>query len=236
MPENQAVVSPEEWRAARLQLLEKEKEFTRLRDELSRQRRALPRVRITKDYVFEGAQGPETLPQLFGGRSQLVVYHFMFAPEWDEGCKSCSWWADNFERNAIHLAHRDVTLAAISRAPFAKLDAFGRRMGWTFKWLSSGANDFSYDFGASFTAEALAAGEVDYNYRRERTAMTDRTGISVLYRDPDGAVFHTYSCYARGVEMMNAGYHYLDLVPKGRNEARLPYSQAWVRHHDAYDR
>jgi predicted dithiol-disulfide oxidoreductase (DUF899 family) len=235
MSTNHVVVSSDEWLEARRSLLEKEKEFTRLRDELSRERRALPWERVAKDYVFDGPNGPETLAQLFDGRAQLIVYHFMFAPEWDEGCKSCSWWADNIERNVIHLAHRDVTLVAISRAPVAKLEAFRRRLGWTFKWVSSGGNSFNFDYAASFTAGALAAGEVTYNYARSKTKMSDLTGISVFHRDSNGAVFHTYSCYGRGVDMMNAGYHYLDLVPKGRDEAGLPANQAWVRYRDRYE-
>lgn len=228
------VVSPEAWLEARLGLLEKEKEFTRLRDELSRARRALPWERVEKDYVFDGPDGKVTLAQLFDGRSQLVVYHFMFAPEWDEGCPSCSWWADNFERNVAHLIHRDVALLAISRAPVDKLEAYRKRKGWTFKWLSSCGNDFNYDYHASFRPEGSATGEIYHNYQWRKSSMTDHAGISVFYRDTDGAVFHTYSCYSRGVDMMNAGYHYLDLVPKGRDEDGLPYNQAWVRERDKY--
>jgi len=228
------VVSPPDWLAARRELLAKEKEFNRLRDELSAARRSLPWERVEKDYVFDGPDGRERLAQVFAGRSQLVVYHFMFSPDWETPCKSCSWWADNFERNVVHLAHRDVTLVAISRAPLAKLEAFKGRMGWTFKWLSCAGNDFAYDYGASFRAEELAAGTVEYNYRPQKLSNTDHTGISVFYRDED-AIYHTYSCYSRGVDMMNAGYHYLDLVPKGRDEAGLPNRQAWVRYRDAYD-
>jgi predicted dithiol-disulfide oxidoreductase (DUF899 family) len=234
MIENHAVVSPEAWREARLRLLAKEKELTRLRDELSRQRQALPWQRVTKDYVFDGPNGKETLADLFAGRSQLAVYHFMFAPEWNEGCPSCSWWADNFEHNVDHLTYRDVTLLAISRAPIAKLEAFRKQKGWTFKWVSSGGNDFNYDFAVSFPPEAQARGEVDYNYARHQGAMSDYPGISVFYRDAAGAVFHTYSCYARGVEVVNAGYAWLDLVPKGRDEDGLPYKQAWVRERAKY--
>lgn len=234
MSENHAVVTHGAWIDARRRLLDQEKKFTRLRDELSRQRRELPWEPVEKSYVFDGPNGRETLPELFEGRSQLVVYHFMFAPEWDEGCKSCSWWADNFERNVVHLTRRDVTLVAISRAPLEKLEAFRMRMGWTFKWFSCAGNDFAYDYHASFRPEALATGAVEYNYRQHTTSMTDLTAISVFYRKADGAVFHTYSCYARGVDMMNAGYHYLDLVPKGRDEDGLPYNQAWVRERDKY--
>jgi len=234
MPINYTVVSNEEWLAARLELLAAEKQFTRLRDELSRQRRQLPWERVEKHYVFDGPNGEETLAGLFEERSQLVVYHFMFAPEWDNGCPSCSWWADNFDRNVAHLTHRDVTLIAISRAPIEKLEAYKKAKGWTFKWLSSGGNDFNYDYQASFRPEAAAAGEAIYNFRPHKTSMTDLPGISVFYRDPDGTVFHTYSCYGRGIDMMNAGYHYLDLVPKGRDEDGLPYNQAWVRERDKY--
>lgn len=229
-----AVVSPEAWLEERRKLLAKEKEFTRLRDELSRARRALPWERVEKQYIFDGPDGKVTLAQLFEGSSQLVVYHFMFAPDWEEGCPSCSWWADNFERNVGHLIHRDVTFVAVSRAPVDKLGAFRKRKGWTFKWLSSGNSDFNYDFGVSFRPETLTAGEADYNYGRRKMTMTDHAGISVFYRDADDAVFHTYSCYARGLDMMNAGYHYLDLVPKGRDEDGLPYKQAWVRERDKY--
>jgi len=220
------VVSPEAWQRASLRLREREKELTRLRDELSRERRELPWERIGKNYVFDGPNGKEALGQLFDGRTQLVVYHFMFPPEWENGCKSCSWWADNFERNVVHLAHRDVTLVAISHAPLAKLDAFKRRMGWTFKWLSGADGEFSEDFHASSPPEAKASGEVVYNFR---------PAISVFYRDGDGAIYHTYSCYARGIEMFNAGYHYLDIVPKGRDEEGLSYPMAWVHHRDRYD-
>ncbi|HTZ35614.1 MAG TPA: DUF899 family protein [Stellaceae bacterium] len=225
MPIDHAVVSAPEWEQARLRLLEKEKVLTRLRDELSRERRALPWERVDKTYVFDGPSGRETLADLFDGRSQLVVYYFMFPPEWDNGCKSCSWWADNFERNVVHLAHRDVTLAAVSHAPLAKLDAFRQRMGWTFKWVSGADGEFSRDYRASSRPETNASGEVIYNFVPT---------LCVFYRDADGGIYHTYSCYARGVEMLNAGYHYLDLVPKGRDEAGLSFPMAWLRHRDGY--
>ena len=229
------VVSREAWLEARRALLAREKEFTRLRDELSDARRNLPWVRVTKTYVFDAPDGQETLADLFDGRSQLVVYHFMFAPEWDEGCPSCSFWADNFERNVVHLAARDVTLVAISRAPLAKIEAFRKRLGWTFKWVSSQGNDFNFDYHVSFAPEARAKGEIFYNYRPFKSSMAELPGISVFYRDASGAIFHTYSCYARGLDMMNAAYHYLDLVPKGRDEAdQRPHPQAWVRYRDSY--
>ncbi|MGE5203401.1 MAG: DUF899 domain-containing protein [Acidobacteriota bacterium] len=230
------VVSQAQWIEARKQLLAKEKEFTRARDRLSRERRELPWVRVEKQYAFEGPKGRETLADLFAGRHQLVVYHFMFDRDWEAGCKSCSFWADNFNGIVVHLAHRDVTLLAISRAPFAKLDAYRKRMGWGFKWVSSAGTDFNRDFHVSHTPEEVAAKDGYYNYTRQRPYATEAPGISVFYRDDAGAIFHTYSCYARGLDMLNGAYHYLDLVPKGRDEEELPASQAWVRRHDEYDR
>ncbi len=234
---NHEVVSCEAWLAARKELLREEKEFTRLRDRLSQRRRELPWVRVDKQYVFEAPDGRETLPQLFDGRSQLVVYHFMFGPDWEDPCKSCSFWADNFEQNVVHLAHRDVTLIAVSRAPLERLEAFKRRMGWTFKWVSSAGNDFNHDYQVSFTADELAKGEAYYNYAMQKNSLSERPGISVFCKDAGGTVFHTYSCYARGLDMMNAAYHYLDLVPKGRDEAdQRPHAMAWVRYRDSYGR
>jgi predicted dithiol-disulfide oxidoreductase (DUF899 family) len=232
--EQHRVVSSDEWLAAREELLAKEKEFTRRRDELSRLRRELPWHRVDKPYVFEGPDGRKTLGDLFAGRSQLIVQHFMFDPGWQAGCKSCSFWADNFDGFYVHLNQRDVTLVAVSRAPWPTIAGFKTRMGWSFPWVSSAGSDFNFDYRVSFAADALASGEVVYNYARRKTSMTELPGISVFYRDAGGAVFHTYSCYARGLDMMNAAYHYLDLVPKGRDEAGLPYNQAWVRHHDNY--
>ena len=229
------VVSREEWLSARKAFLAREKEFTRLRDELSRQRRELPWVKVDREYVFEGPQGTETLADLFAGRSQLVVYHFMFTPSWDEGCPSCSFWADNFNGIDAHLNHRDVTFVAISRAPLAKIEAFKERMGWTFKWVSSSPTDFNFDYQVSFKPEDLASGSVVYNYAKTDFGFEDREGVSVFYKDSGGAVFHTYSCYARGIDMLNGAYHYLDLVPRGRDEEGLEFTQAWVRHHDTYD-
>jgi predicted dithiol-disulfide oxidoreductase (DUF899 family) len=229
------VVSREEWLSARTALLVKEKEFTRLRDDLSRQRRELPWVKVDKPYAFDGPSGKETLAQLFENRSQLVVYHFMFPPEWDEGCLHCSFWADNFNGSPVHLKHRDVTFVAISRAPLAKIEPFKQRMGWSFKWLSSFHNDFNFDYYASFTPEEVQSRTAFFNYVRTDPILTDREGTSVFYKDESGAVFHTYSCYARGIDMMNATYQYLDLVPKGRDEEGLEDSQAWVRHHDRYE-
>ena len=232
--EGHRVVSHEEWLAARKELLRKEKELTRLRDELSRQRRDLPWERVDKTYRFDGPDGQETLSQLFAGRSQLVVYHFMFDPAWEAGCKSCSFWADNFDRIIIHLNHRDVTMIAVSRAPLAKLEAYRRRMGWTFKWVSSAGNDFNRDFHVSHTPEELASEQGFYNYVQQKPYASEAPGISVFLRDPDGALFHTYSCYARGLDMLNGAYHYLDLVPKGRDEDNLPSHSAWLRRRDEY--
>jgi len=226
------VVTSKAWLKARTALLAKEKAFTRLRDKLSRQRRELPWERVEKKYVFDGPAGKQSLADLFENRSQLVVYHFMFNPASEEGCKHCSFWADNFNGIVVHLNHRDVTFVAISRAPLTKLEAFKRRMGWSFKWLSSAGTDFNHDYQASFTPEAIQSGAIFYNYAKQKMNMSDREGVSVFYRDDSGAIFHTYSAYARGIDMMNTAYHYLDLVPKGRDEGDNP--QSWVRFHDRY--
>ena len=228
------VVSPEDWLAARKRLLAKEKHFSRARDELSRERRALPWERVVKEYVFDSPSGKETLSDLFAGRSQLVVYHFMYGPDWEVGCKSCSFWADNFNGVIVHLENRDVSLVAVSRAPLAKLRDFRERMGWEFKWVSSCGNDFNRDFHVSFSPEELAKGSVYYNYEMNKFPSDEAPGISVFCKDDKGEVFHTYSCYARGLDMLNGAYHYLDLVPKGRDEQGLSYSMEWVRHHDRY--
>jgi len=230
------VVSRDEWLDARRQLLAREKEFTRLSDDLSRQRRALPWVRIDKAYAFDGPNGRETLPMMFDGRHQLVIDHFMFSPEWEAGCKSCSFWADSFNGIVEHLNQRDVTFVAVSRAPLAKLQAFAQRMGWRFKWVSSAPSDFNFDFQASFTPQELAGGEAMYNFTTGMASMSDHHGISVFFKDDLGTVFHTYSCYARGVDRLNTAYQILDLVPEGRGEAGLPYSMAWVQLRDQYGR
>jgi predicted dithiol-disulfide oxidoreductase (DUF899 family) len=228
------VVSHNTWLDARKELLAKEKEFTRLRDQLSQQRRDLPWERVEKQYVFDGPKGKETLTDLFAGKSQLVVYHFMFDPDSQEGCPHCSFWADNFNSIIVHLEQRDVSMLAISRAPLEKLEAFRKRMGWSFKWLSSLQNDFNYDYHVSFTPEEMQDGAVFYNYSKAQTGFADREGVSVFSKDESGVVFHTYSCYARGIDMMNTAYQYLDLVPKGRDEDSLEFTQAWVRYHDRY--
>ena len=229
-----AIVSRDAWLEARKDLLAEEKAFTRQRDALSARRRDLPWVRVDKPYVFDGPSGKETLADLFAGRGQLIVYHFIYDPDWEEGCKSCSFWADGFERVIVHLNHRDVSMIAVSKAPLPVLEAYRARMGWTFKWVSSLDNDFNRDFHVSFTPAELEAGLVDYNYTREEFPSTEAPGISVFARDEAGTVFHTYSCYARGLDMLNPAYHYLDLVPKGRDEDDLPWSMDWLRRRDEY--
>ena len=235
IPQDRNVVSRDEWTRARMALLAREKEFTHLRDQLSAERRSLPWVRVDKQYVFEGPDGKETLAELFHGRSQLIVYHFMLGPDWQEGCKSCSFWADNFNGIDAHLAARDVTLLAISSAPYSKIAAFKARMGWTFKWVSSAGSDFNHDYHVTFSPQELEQGEVNYNYAWSRLSDTEWPGVSVFYRDTDGSIYHTYSCYARGIDMLNGAYNFLDLVPKGRDEAGLNFSMAWVRLHDSYN-
>jgi predicted dithiol-disulfide oxidoreductase (DUF899 family) len=228
------VVSREEWIEARKAHLAHEKEYTRARDRLSAERRALPWVRVDKAYWFDGPNGQVTLADLFKGRSQLVVQHFMFAPDWIEGCKSCSFWADGFERMIPHLAARDTTLVAISLAPLQKLNAFKQRMGWTFDWLSSANSDFNFDYAVSFTPDQIQSHAKVYNFGTSGFSVEEAPGISVFYRDERGDIYHTYSCFARGLDMMNAAYHYLDLTPLGRHEEGLPYPMNWVRHRDQY--
>ena len=228
------IVSRDEWLVARKLHLAKEKEITRLRDELSRQRRELPWVKLEKRYVFDGPGGRPTLADLFDGRSQLVVYHFMFGAEWNEGCPSCSFVSDHLDGALAHLAARDVSLAMVSRAPIAKIEAFKRRMGWRFPWVSSHGNDFNRDFRVSFTKEEMAPGQVDYNYERRAFPSEEAPGISVFHRDAGGDVFHTYSTYARGLEPLIGTYTILDMVPKGRDEDELGFAMEWVRHHDRY--
>ncbi|VIO80937.1 hypothetical protein CI1B_86270 [Bradyrhizobium ivorense] len=228
------IVSREEWIVARKALMAGEKELTQAREALSRQRRELPWVKVDKPYLFDGPSGKVTLGDLFKGRPQLVVQHIMFAPEWDVACKSCSFWADGYDRMAPHLAARDTAMAGISRAPLAKLEAFKQRMGWTFDWVSSGDNDFNYDYGVTFTREQMDKGEAQYNFGTTPPYGDELPGISVFYRDDSGAVFHTYSTFARGLDMMNAAYHYLDLTPLGRHEEGLPYPMDWVRLRDQY--
>ena len=227
------IVSDAEWLDARRQLLDKEKEFTRLRDELSRQRRELPWRRVEADYVFEGERGPVALSELFGPHSQLMIYHFMFGPDWDAGCPSCSFWADNFNGIVQHLAHRDVAFAAVSRAPWPRLRDYRARMGWSFPWVSSAANDFNFDYHVSFRPEQ-EDGEIVYNYRAGPWRGDESPGLSVFHKNDAGQISHTYSCYARGLDMLNGAYHFLDLAPKGRDEAGLEWPQQWVRRRDEY--
>ena len=227
------VVSQEQWIEARKQHLAREKEFTRLRDQLSAERRALPWVKVDKDYVFEGPGGPTTLAGLFNGRSQLIIYHFMLGPDWEEGCRSCSFWADNLQGIDVHLAARDVTLLTVSSAPLDRIAKFKTRMGWSHDWVSSAGSDFNHDYQVSFTPEELN-NEIYYNYTWIRSSLTERPGISVFYKDAAGTVYHTYSCYGRGLDMLNGAYHYLDLVPKGRDEPGPAPHMTWVRLHDSY--
>jgi predicted dithiol-disulfide oxidoreductase (DUF899 family) len=231
--QNPRVVSHEQWNAERVAFLAKEKEFTRLRDELSRQRRELPMEKVTKSYVFEGSDGNKTLAELFEDRSQLVIYHLMFAPSWNEACPSCSFWADNFNGIDIHLAHRDISFLAISRAPLPKLEAYKKRMGWSFKWVSAGESDFNYDFQVSHDPEAAKNGTAYYNYGTGVKIGEEMPGVSVFYKDQDGKIYHAYSAYSRGIDLLNGAYNYIDLTPKGRNEDNR--GMFWVRRHDQYE-
>ncbi len=229
------IVSQDEWLTTRKQHLLKEKELTHLRDQLSAERRTLPWVKVEKNYVFDGSKGKETLADLFDGRSQLIIYHFMFRPGWEEGCRSCSFLADHIDGSVVHLANRDVTLMAVSRAPLPEIEAFKKRMGWRFKWVSSYGSDFNSDYHVSFTQDDVAKGKTSYNYEvRESTSEGEAPGTSVFYKDATGDIFHTYSSYARGCDMLIGAYNYLDLVPKGRDEDALTFTMAWVRHHDRY--
>jgi predicted dithiol-disulfide oxidoreductase (DUF899 family) len=229
----QAVVSNDEYRAARIALLTREKELSRLRDELAAQRRALPWVRVEKEYAFDGQEGRLALRDLFDGHSQLVIYHFMLGPGWGEGCPLCSFWADSYNGTPVHLAHRDTALVAVSRAPYPEIAAYRGRMGWSFRWVSSAPSDFNYDFGVSFTAEQRHDG-AEYNFQRAERPGEESPGISVFATGEHGAVYHTYSTYSRGLDPMNAAYQLLDLTPNGRDEQGLPWPMAWVRRHDDY--
>ena len=221
---NHPVVSHEEWLAARKELLQKEKEFTRL-----------PWEKVEKEYVFESSNVKESLSDFFAGRSQLMVYHFMFHPQWEDGCKSCSFWADNYNNMLIHLNQRDVTFVTVSRSPLEKLLAFQQRMGWSFKWVSSLDCDFNYDYHVSFTPEELDKGKVTYNYKTTQFPAPEAPGLSVFYKNEGGEVFHTYSCYARGLDILNGTYNHLDMTPKGRDETNLAYTMEWVRLKDRYE-
>ena len=227
------IVDHDEWLRRRKALLEREKAFNRQRDELSADRRSLPWERVEKEYRFDTTEGSKSLAELFAGRSQLLIYHFMYGPDWDAGCPSCSFWADNFERNVIHLAHRDITMMAVSRAPLATLEAYRKRMGWTFDWASSLESDFNFDFQVSFDKEAVENGSVYYNYNEQTFPSEEAPGLSAFLLE-DGVIYHSYSTYARGLDMLNAGYHLMDVAPRGRDEDGLDYSMAWLRRRDEY--
>ena len=227
--ENHLVVSEEEWVQARQELLRKEKELTRAMDALSKQRRELPWVRVEKSYEFEGPFGTESLADLFGDNSQLIVYHFMYAPGWDEGCVGCSFLADHIDGANLHLMHHDVSVVVVSRAPYQEFQAFKRRMGWYFKWVSSAGSDFNYDYHASYTREELDRGDVFHNFTMQKLRSEDQPGTSVFYKNEQGEIFHTYSSYERGGDILLGAHNYLDLTPKGRGEV------FWWRLHDKYD-
>jgi predicted dithiol-disulfide oxidoreductase (DUF899 family) len=228
------VVSQDGWLAARKALLAKEKEFSKARDQLSAARRALPWVKVEKSYVFDGPAGKETLADLFGAKSQLLVYHFMLGPGWVQGCPSCSFLADHFDGAVAHLAQRDVTLVVVSRAPLAEIEAYKKRMGWKFKWVSSYGTDFNRDYHVSFSNDEVA-GEVEYNYAMGKFPSEEAPGISAFIKDEVGSVFHSYSSYARGLDILLGTYNFLDMAPNGRDEDGLPWTMAWVRRHDEYE-
>ena len=229
------VVTQQEWLEARRQHLEREKEFTRLRDELCEARRKLPWVKVDKEYRFDSVDGKLALPDLFEGARQLIVYHFMYGPDWEEGCPSCSFWADNFNGIDVHLKHRDISLVAVSRAPLETLQAYCKRMGWDFKWVSSYGSDFNFDFQASFTPEEMDKGEMFYNFSTNSFPSDEGAGVSVFYKNDRNEVFHTYSTYARGLDMLNGAYHYMDLAPRGRDEKDLSFTMEWLRRRDQYE-
>jgi predicted dithiol-disulfide oxidoreductase (DUF899 family) len=231
---NKKVVSHEEWLAARKAFLQKEKELTHLRDQVSRQRLELPWEKVEKNYVFDGPNGKQSLAELFAGRSQLLVYHFMLGPDWVEGCPSCSFLSDHFDGMLPHLGARDVTFTAISRAPMPQIAAFKKRMGWKFNWVSSNANSFNFDYKVSFTPEEIATGEANYNFGTISLPIEECPGASAFYKDEAGNVYHTYSTYARGLDIFLGAYNFLDIAPKGRDEDGLAFTMAWVKHHDKY--
>ena len=231
--ENRKVVSQKQWLTARKKFLVKEKKFMKLHDALKLQRRKLPWVKIEKEYVFEGPDGRVTLGDLFGGKSQLIVYHFMFGPGWEEGCAHCSFWADHFDSVNYHIGERDTAFAVISRAPLAEIEPFKKRMGWKFDWVSSNGTDFNFDFNVSFTPEQIKKGVLPYNYTQIKMKIDELQGVSAFYKDQKGDLYHTYSSYARGIDLMNNTYNFLDLTAKGRDE-NPETTQAWVRYHDKY--
>src|SRR5580693_3819190 len=229
-----AAGSRDDHRAARLELLAKEKELNRLRDQLAAERRQLPWVRLEKSYEFDGPGGRHSMLDLFGDSSQLLVYHFMLGPGWVEGCPSCSFLADHFDGSVPHLAARDAKLVVVSRAPLEQIGAFKMRMGWRFKWVSSFANDFNRDYNVSFSKEEMASGQIYYNYEMQQFPSEEGPGASAFYKDEAGDIFHTYSTYGRGLDILIGAYNWLDMAPKGRDEDGLAFSMAWVRHHDKY--
>ncbi|MEP5764026.1 MAG: DUF899 domain-containing protein [Halieaceae bacterium] len=231
---DKAAVDRAQWLQARMALLELEKAHARAGDELAAQRRALPKLQLQQDYIFAGAAGPVSLGDLFDGRSQLIIQHFMFGPDWEQGCPSCSFWADAYDRMIPHLKQRDVSFAVVSRGPLDKMLAYQQRMGWTFNWLSSLDNSFNFDFGVSATEQELSEGSMHYNYQEMSPRGSEYHGTSVFSRDEQGSIYHTYSTYGRGVDAMNAAYAFLDLTPRGRDEAGLPFSMAWVKRRDEY--
>ena len=229
-------VSHEEWIEARKALLVKEKELTRLRDQISRQRRNLPWEKVETDYAFQGPNGVTRLSELFDGRSQLIVYHFMYGPDWDAGCPSCSYLADHFNPAIVHLNQRDISMVAVSRAAVPVLEAYRKRMGWNFPWVSSADNTFNRDYDVYFSEEEVEKGDTYYNYKKMAFPSTEAPGVSVFFKDDDGSIYHTYSVYQRGLDMLITAYHYMDLVPKGRDEEGLSWTMEWLRRHDEYDR
>lgn len=232
MMKTPTVVSKDEWLVARKNLLVREKELTRLRDQIAEERRELPWVKVEKNYLFDGPEGKQNLSDLFSDKSQLMIYHFMLGPDWVEGCTSCSFWADNFDGIDIHLAHRDISFLAVSRAGYEKLAAYQKRMGWRFKWVSSLGSDFNYDYQVSFTPEQKEKNATEYNYRNTEYFSDEVVGVSVFAKDEQGQVFHTYSTYSRGVDMLNGAYNYIDLSPKGRDEES---GMSWLHRHDQYE-
>jgi predicted dithiol-disulfide oxidoreductase (DUF899 family) len=229
------VVSQQEWLAARKELLAAEKEFTRQRDAISAKRRELPWVKVEKNYVFEGPNGKVPLADLFRDKSQLIVYHFMLGPGWEQGCPSCSFLGDHFDGSLVHLNARDIAFSAVSRAPMPEIAAFKNRMGWKFPWVSSNQTEFNYDYHVSFTKEELAKGQVDYNYTKQKFPSEEAPGLSVFYKNQAGEIFHTYSTYGRGLDILLGAYNFMDMAPKGRDEEGLAHGMAWVRHHDRYE-
>ncbi len=234
---NPTIVSEDKWVAARRELLRQEKELTRMRDQLAAHRRELPWVKVNKAYTFDAPSGPASLGELFNGRSQLAVYHFMLGPDWDEGCPSCSFVADHLAPTVVHLQARDVSLAVVSRAPLAEILPFKKRMGWGFNWVSSHRNDFNFDYHVSFSEEEMARKTVCYNYELTEFPNDEAPGFSVFAKNGDGDIYHTYSTYGRGLDQLLGTYTILDLVPKGRDEEPTKfYKMDWVRYHDSYDR